>query len=83
MRWLEGDLGILFGGPWPCTGRKQGTNVKNILLSGKELSEMGRLSMSRVMDSGKMMFLGVEGVRETGAVCQFSEVREEWGTFRG
>lgn len=57
--------------------------MRNDLLSGKELSEMGRLAMSRVMYCGKMMFLGVEGVRETGAVCQFSEVREEWGTFRG
>lgn len=57
--------------------------MRNDLLSGKELSEMGRMGMSRVMYCGKMMFLGVEGVRETGAVCQFSEVREEWGTFRG
>lgn len=57
--------------------------MRNILLSGKEFSEMGRLSMSRVMCSVKMMLLRADGVRETGAVCQFSEVREEWGTFRG
>lgn len=58
------------------------TNMRNILLSGKEFSEMGRLSII-VMYSGKMMSLRMEGVRETGAVCQFPEVREEWGISRG
>lgn len=43
--------------------------MKNIFFFGKEFFEMGRLSMFRVMDSGKMMFLGVEGVREIGVVC--------------
>lgn len=42
--------------------------MRNSLLSRKEFSEMGRLSMCRVMYSDKMMLLRMDSVREMGSM---------------